>query len=103
MKRHDALFWKKRIAEQQERGQSVADYCERHGLSRFTFLRWRRRLARDVVPGFVELQKIAAEGKAGGCDAALELRIGADIVFIFRAMPDPQVITEFAVALRRAE
>jgi len=102
MERYDEVFWTKRIAEQQGLGQGVTDYCRRHGLSRYTFHRWRKRLSTIGAPGLVEIRNTSREVTTGGLNP-VELHVGADIVLVFRGMPDPQILAGFVLALRRAE
>jgi transposase-like protein len=36
--------WRRRIAEQQSSGQSIAAFCRRHDLTQVSFHYWKRRL-----------------------------------------------------------
>jgi transposase-like protein len=56
MERHGRDFWKRRIAEQESRGQSIGEYCERQGLARSTFARWRKRLSAATNNDLVEIR-----------------------------------------------
>ncbi len=104
MERHGPEFWKKRIAEQQSRRQSVVDYCDRQGLSRYTFIRWRSRLAVVAGSGLVEIKKSPDSRSSfrGDFDAVLELCLGDDLRARFRSMPEPEALAEFVAALRNA-
>jgi len=102
MKRYDPEFWKKRIAEQQSRGQSVPEYCQRHGLSRGTFLRWRKRLGSDPNHALIEVSAVATGGQGHENSASMDLCIGNDIGVRFYAMPDAETIGLIAAALKAA-
>jgi hypothetical protein len=102
MERHGPEFWKKRIAEQQSRRQSIMDYCDRQGLSRYTFMRWRRRLATAECAGLVEIKKSSDDRTAFGGDfqAAMELSMPDGLRARFRSIPEPTTLAEFVAALR---
>jgi hypothetical protein len=53
--------WRQWIRQWQTSGQSVLDFCDRHGLSQATFYAWRRLLRQrdaDATP-FVAVQVVA--------------------------------------------
>jgi hypothetical protein len=104
MERHGPEFWKKRIAEQQSRRQSVVDYCDRQGLSRYTFMRWRRRLATTEGAGLVEIKKSSGDSTTdcGDFQAAMELCLPDGLRARFGSVPEPTALAEFVVALRSA-
>lgn len=47
--------WSRWIVRQRRSGLSVSEFCSRHGLALSTFQCWRRRLASDQGPAFVEV------------------------------------------------
>jgi hypothetical protein len=102
MERHGPEFWRKRIAEQQSRRQSVMDYCDRQRLSRYTFMRWRRRLATIEGAELVEIKKSSDDSTALGGDlqAAVELSLPDGLRARFRSVPEPTALAEFVAALR---
>jgi hypothetical protein len=102
MERHGPEFWRKRIAEQQLRRQSVMDYCDRQGLSRYTFMRWQRRLAAIKGAELVEIKKLSGESTALGGDflAEMELCLPDGLRARFRSVPEPTALAEFVAALR---
>jgi len=103
MKRHDSDYWKKRISEQKSRGQSVAEYCQRHGLSHGTFLRWRKRLGVDSTHDLVEVSMAATARQGNESTAVMDLCIGSDIRIRFYAMPDTETVGGIAAALKAAK
>jgi len=104
MERHGPEFWRKRIAEQQSRRQSVMDYCDRRGLSRYTFMRWRRRLATTEGAGLVEIKRPSGDSTAFGGDfqAEVELSLPDGLRARFRSIPEPTALAEFVAALRNS-
>lgn len=83
-------IWRERLARQRRSGQTVADFCDREGVSTPSFYAWKRRLgssgvngpaARRAAPLFVplSLSPVAAGVRIvlpGG--AVVELPPGAD-------------------------
>ena|SRR6266404_2103806 len=45
-------FWRKLVAQQQQSGLSVRDFCQQHRTSEYSFYQWRRRLAQKVPVKF---------------------------------------------------
>lgn len=45
-------FWRQLIAEQEQSGQSVRAFCQRHRTSEHSFYQWRKRLAGEVPVKF---------------------------------------------------
>jgi hypothetical protein len=43
-------FWRQRIAQQDESGQSVRVFCNEQGLGEHTFHLWRQRLRKESTP-----------------------------------------------------
>jgi Transposase len=74
-------FWRRTVAQWEESGSSVRDFCDRHGLAEPSFYAWRRLLrqrdAQDV--GFVPVQVIADASSCTPADRGagnLELVLG---------------------------
>jgi hypothetical protein len=44
-------IWRERLARYRRCDETVADFCEREGVSTPTFYAWKRRLAADAVNG----------------------------------------------------
>jgi hypothetical protein len=42
-------YWSKLIAEQQASGQKALPFCREHGLSQYSFYKWRERLRQSNV------------------------------------------------------
>ena len=45
------LLWQQRLEHFRRSGLTVADFCDREGLSVASFYAWKRRLATDSAPG----------------------------------------------------
>ena len=60
---HQAGTWRKRIEEQEGSGQSVVRYCAGQGVSRSSFYRWRKILAREDHPRARFLPVCVVQGK----------------------------------------
>jgi transposase-like protein len=45
-------YWRQRIAQQEQSGQSVRAFCQQHGTSEPSFYQWRKRLAEQLPMKF---------------------------------------------------
>ena len=55
--------WRRRLAEQDQSGEPIKTFCERHGLANASFHYWKRRLRAEASPapeGFVPVGVVAA-------------------------------------------
>ncbi|MGH9622089.1 MAG: IS66 family insertion sequence element accessory protein TnpA [Bryobacteraceae bacterium] len=85
--------WRERVSRQRRSGHSVREFCQREGVSQWSFYRWRLRLrgagvpARPERPGpkpvepakgrFIDLGPVASsESMAGRFEIRLELGDG---------------------------
>ena len=64
-------YWRKLIAEQQASGQKALAFCREHGISQYSFYKWRQRLRQVAEPQFAELEVTSATSV--GPDSGLEL------------------------------
>jgi transposase-like protein len=64
-------YWRKLIAEQQASGQKALAFCREHGISQYSFYKWRQRLRQGAEPQFAVLEVTPAA--SGNPDSALEL------------------------------
>jgi transposase len=70
MRKERSGFWAKTIAEQEESGLSVPDFCRENGVCAGSFYHWRRRLRRVEEP--VRFARVETKPVPGG-SAPLEL------------------------------
>jgi hypothetical protein len=52
--------WRERLARYRRCGETVADFCERKGVSTPSFYAWKRRLASDAANGPTAVRRAAA-------------------------------------------
>lgn len=94
-RRQGERVWREHMGRFGGSGLTVAAFCEREGLSKSTFTRWRAKLAADgqhdaqvrTEPGtgvmqgagFVELGALAPEVAAGAVRMELRLELGAGV------------------------
>jgi transposase-like protein len=64
-------YWRKLIAEQQASGQKALAFCREHGISQYSFYKWRQRLRQGAEPQFAVLEVTPAA--SANPDSALEL------------------------------
>ena len=69
-------YWRKLIAEQQASGQKALAFCREHGISQYSFYRWRQRLRQGAVPQFAELEVTQAATASPESTLELILRNG---------------------------
>ncbi len=68
--------WQRRVAEQEQSGSSVREFCKKHGLAEQAFYSWRRRLRtiggpvtfalvepKLAIPEGVMLELVMAQGE----------------------------------------
>ncbi len=57
--------WRERIADWSRSGETITQYCERRGLSRWTFYDWKRKLTTrvGVTSPFVPVQVVKGSSK----------------------------------------
>ena len=60
VKRHNAAFWEKIIAEYHQSKEQLNDFCKQRGLAQSTFHRWRAHLrdSESAVPEFLPVQVV---------------------------------------------
>lgn len=117
--RHGEDFWRDVVAAWEGSGESVAEFCRSGGLSRRTFLRWRKRLARRAGEaiqvsrssarvtsrgisrpakgsGFIELRpgrgESRPEGTTGRDEAGVEVELRGGRRVVVRADFDPAAL-----------
>lgn len=80
--------WQVLLDRQARSGLTVGAFCDREGVSKSSFARWRAMLgaARESPPAFLELPRVAAagpmihHGAGAGSGLHIELDLGAGIV-----------------------
>ena len=86
--------WREIIAEQQDSGVGVAEFCRRRTIPPSSFFAWRRRLVREgrgaAAPGFVQVATVPAEPGEG----VIELHLAHDRRLVLRRHFDPQMLRE---------
>ena len=89
-------FWREVIASKPE-DCSVAEWCERRGVSKQSFYQWQRRLKQSVaVAAAAPLLPVVI--RAAG--APLEIHFPGGVVLHVRTGCDAQLLRETLVALR---
>jgi len=71
--------WNKHLKDWSASGRTQVDYCREHGLSRYQFQYWKKRLHPEK-PAFIELRMSGENDKqptplrvmVGGCQVAVE-------------------------------
>jgi hypothetical protein len=73
--------WRRIIAQQQNSGLSVAEFCRRQQVPASSFFAWKRRLAREAHaagPAFVQLEPVSVPqpgSEPNSSDGAIELHL----------------------------
>ena len=82
-KRRSAVEWEEIVTRQESSGLSQAAFCEREGLARTTFERWRRKLRGPATESveFIDLTP-AVHGPSAAWE--LEIRLPGGISLQFR-------------------
>lgn len=83
------------IALQRRSDLSVCEFCSRHGLALSTFQNWRRRLASDSEPAFVEVTAAVPVRD----QVVIELCLPRGVVARVRAGFDAQLLRQIVEAL----
>lgn len=103
MERHDADFWRERIAEQRQAGLGIRKYCESHGFCRNTFQRWRKRLENDErIRGFVEVGKAPNVAKERAALPGVMIELADGVRIHFPDGSDPSMMGAVVMAIRSA-
>jgi transposase-like protein len=55
-------FWREKVTEHDESGQSVREFCTEQGLGEHSFYAWRQRLRKERAPGGFTLVDTKAAG-----------------------------------------
>jgi transposase-like protein len=91
IKRRGEQAWRELVARQARSGLSVAEFCQREGISAWSLYEWRKRLrpndgdqgpvgtersAREGAAGFIDLGAIAS----GGSRCEIRLDLGGGVV-----------------------
>lgn len=79
-----AEYWRRLLAEQEQGGGRIREFCQRHGVSEHSFYAWRKRLGRETpvtfalvetnraasaVPDMIEVALITGERLRIPCEA----------------------------------
>jgi hypothetical protein len=55
--RHDKEYWQEQISKWRASGMTQKGYCTAHGINRWSFLNWRKKLTKDVeTKKFIEVK-----------------------------------------------
>ena len=90
-------FWKDLVAGGPEPGQTVADYCRRHGVSTASFFAWRKRLRDEIPtripagPAFVPVRVVP--------DVSAEIALPAGLTVRVPVHADPAAVARLVAAL----
>jgi transposase-like protein len=76
----------------------VSEFCSRHGLALSTFQNWRRRLASNHGPAFVEVTTASPVASAGA-EACIELGLPRGVVARVRPGFDALLLRQIVEAL----
>ena len=84
--RKTAVQWAQIIADLDQSGLSVANYCTQHGLVLTTFGKWKRKFSNHHVPvvgapAFVPIQRTESATRT---DSSVTLQIGPSITLSIR-------------------
>lgn len=90
--------WSRLITRQRGSGLSVCEFCSRHGLALSTFQNWRRRLASERGPAFVEMTTAWPVASAGA-QAFIELCLPRGVVARVRPGFDALLLRQIVEAL----
>jgi hypothetical protein len=92
--------WQRIIRGHRGSGLSVAAFCRRERVPQSSFFAWKRRLASESGPAFVEVRDDAVADEAQPADdTPLELLLGRDRRLVIRRGFDAQALREVVRAL----
>ncbi|MGH7859589.1 MAG: IS66 family insertion sequence element accessory protein TnpA [Candidatus Binatia bacterium] len=76
--------WRERIADWSRSGETITEYCERRGLSRWTFYGWKRKLKTraGVTSPFVPVHVVKRSGERKAVRSPVTLATGAGVELV---------------------
>ncbi len=69
--------WRRLVAEQEQSGQTISDFCEQRGISRTHYFAWKRKVAEASAAPFVAVRVVEDAATRG-----IEVRAGRYRVWV---------------------
>ncbi len=76
MREQQRRYWSKLIAEQEGSGEKARPFCRKHGISQWSFYKWRRRLRQTERVEFALLETVPTASATSDSTLELMLRNG---------------------------